>query len=116
MENLRVLEGSEVFFRGLQHPDSPVQIRSAPLGEDTLSIRRWRFGVLLFLEYSENGEQRGQSLLTGGQSPLHPFHQIKRRLRRIYSHPVMENALNSVVSMTTLDVRVPSCPIFRAIT
>ena len=31
MENLRVLEGSEVFFRGLQHPDSPVQIRSAPL-------------------------------------------------------------------------------------
>ena len=31
MENLRVLEGSEVFFRGLQHPDSPVQIRVAPL-------------------------------------------------------------------------------------
>ena len=31
LENLRVLEGSEVFFRGLQHLDSPVQIRSAPL-------------------------------------------------------------------------------------
>ena len=31
MENLRVLEGSEVFFRGLQHPDSSVQIRSVPL-------------------------------------------------------------------------------------
>ena len=33
LENLRVLEGSEVFSRGLQHPDSPVQIRSAPLGK-----------------------------------------------------------------------------------
>ena len=31
MENLRVLEGSKDFFRGLQHPDAPVQIRSAPL-------------------------------------------------------------------------------------
>ena len=31
MENLRVLEGSEVFFRGLQHQYAPVQIRSAPL-------------------------------------------------------------------------------------
>ena len=27
----RVLAGSEDFFAGLQHPDSPVQIRSAPL-------------------------------------------------------------------------------------
>ena len=33
MENLRVLEGSEVFFRGLQHQYAPVQIRSAPLLE-----------------------------------------------------------------------------------
>ena len=31
LENLRVLAGSKDFFRGLQHPDSPVQIRSAPL-------------------------------------------------------------------------------------
>ena len=31
MENLRVLEGSEVFFRGLQHQYPPVQIRSSPL-------------------------------------------------------------------------------------
>ena len=27
----RVLAESEDFFAGLQHPDSPVQIRSAPL-------------------------------------------------------------------------------------
>ena len=31
MENLRVLEGSEVFFRGSATPLSPVQIRVAPL-------------------------------------------------------------------------------------
>ena len=43
MENLRVLEGSEVFFRGLQHQYPPVQIRSAPL----LS-RRFSSGFFLF--------------------------------------------------------------------
>ena len=33
-----------------------------------------------------------------------------------YSHPVSVNALNSVVSMTTLEVSTPSCPIFFAMT
>ena len=31
------------------------------------------------------------------------------------SHPVRVNALSSVVSMTVLEVSVPSCPIFLAI-
>ena len=43
LENLRVLEGSEVFFRGLQHPDSPVQIRSAPLKNLKLICFRFFF-------------------------------------------------------------------------
>lgn len=37
-------------------------------------------------------------------------------LFKMNSHPVNVNALNTVVSMTTPDVSVPSCPIFFAIT
>lgn len=46
---------------------------------------------------------------------LHAFY-TNPILRRMYSHPVMVNALNNVVSMTTLDVSTPSWPMFRAIT
>lgn len=37
-------------------------------------------------------------------------------LRSMNSYPVMVNALNIVVSMTTLEVSTPSYPMFRAIT
>ena len=33
----------------------------------------------------------------------------------MYSHPVSVKALSSVVSITVLEVRVPSCPMFLAI-
>ena len=42
----RVLAGSEDFFAGLQHPDAPVQIRSAPLKNPEKSMF---FGIFLFL-------------------------------------------------------------------
>ncbi len=38
------------------------------------------------------------------------------RLLNMYNHIVSENALKSVVSITTLEVKTPSCPIFFAIT
>ena len=47
LENLRVLEGSEVFFRGLQHQYPPVQIRSTPL----LSRKQIVSGIFLFQNY-----------------------------------------------------------------
>ena len=37
-------------------------------------------------------------------------------LLNTYSHPVNVNALNNVVSITTLEDSTPSCPIFLAIT
>src|SRR5699024_3962417 len=37
-------------------------------------------------------------------------------LLNIYSHPVRVNALNSVVSITTLELNTPSCPMFFAMT
>ena len=48
-----------------------------------------------------------QTLLIDQTSPI----LFKRN-----SHPVNVNALNTVVSMTTPDVTVPSCPIFFAMT
>ena len=42
--------------------------------------------------------------------------QIRARLLSMYSQPVTVNALNSVVSITVLEVRTPSCPIFLAMT
>ena len=41
----RVLAESEDFFAGLQHPDAPVQIRSAPLKKPVFT------GFFLFSEY-----------------------------------------------------------------
>lgn len=43
----RVLAESEDFFAGLQHPDSPVQIRSAPLKKPGKSTF---FGFFLFFK------------------------------------------------------------------
>ena len=43
MENLRVLEGSEVFFRGLQHPDH--QFKSGCRLSNPLIIQ----GIFLFV-------------------------------------------------------------------
>lgn len=37
-------------------------------------------------------------------------------LFNIYNHMVRENALKTVVNITTLEVKTPSCPIFLAMT
>ena len=42
--------------------------------------------------------------------------QISARCRSSHSQPVRVNALKSVVSMTVLEVRTPSWPMFRAMT
>ena len=47
---------------------------------------------------------------------LKSMNYIKFMLFNMYSHPVSVNALNRVVSITTLELRTPSCPIFFAIT
>ena len=47
---------------------------------------------------------------------LKSMNYIKFMLFNMYSQPVSVNALNNVVSITTLELRTPSCPIFLAIT
>lgn len=42
--------------------------------------------------------------------------QINPSVLKIYSHPVTVKELNNVVSITTLDVNTPSCPILRDMT
>ena len=44
------------------------------------------------------------------------FFQINPSVFKIYSHPVTVKELNNVVSITTLDVNTPSCPILRDMT
>ena len=44
----RVLAESEDFFAGLQHPDSPVQIRSAPLVKIRRNVEKSTFLLIFF--------------------------------------------------------------------
>ena len=48
----RVLAESEDFFAGLQHPDSPVQIRSAPLIKELRNAGNWHFSFFNLLHRS----------------------------------------------------------------
>ena len=52
----RVLAGSEDFFAGLQHPDSPVQIRSAPLVRRGRNTEKQCFSLFYVFEYQDRSE------------------------------------------------------------